>query len=474
MPVSLVMIVKNEKRMLRRCLDSVKDHVDEMIIVDTGSTDGTQGIALSYAGFTSPARKHPLNVQVLDFEWCNDFSAARNFGLEAANGDWILQLDADEELATGHDLLHELAADSDKDVYLINLEIGNDASSAGKGIYQSFSLPRLFRNSTKFRFHNPIHESLPAFEQRRTGQAPGITILHFGPALDSPEEVEERHRRNLEMLRQAIAKQPRNGYFFYMLAGEQAHLGDFESACRSLTKAIDLERDKSKRYVASAYRSLALQYMNAARLPRALRVLAKAQKLYPKYTDLFFLEAQIRETSGEIEAARSLYARCLELGEPPLAFETWGGTGSSLAQEKLDALRVGDGAESLFVRADEFFAGGRFAEAAATYERATGDSAAGPRVAASLRNLVICHLQTGQIAAARSTLSEAKSQYPHYTDLYFLEGEIYDSQGNTAEAGKLFRKCLELGEPPATYDTWGGTGSWRAREKLSNLSSKVQ
>jgi len=78
------MIVKNESSTLETCLNSAKKHLDEIIIVDTGSTDNTIEIAKKFTDY------------VYDFKWCNDFSAARNFSLKKAKGDWIIILDADE------------------------------------------------------------------------------------------------------------------------------------------------------------------------------------------------------------------------------------------------------------------------------------------------------------------------------------------------------------------------------------------
>src|SRR3989304_7047785 len=84
--LSLCMIVKNEEQFLGQCLDSVQDIVDEMIIVDTGSTDSTVEIARRYG------------AQIFHHPWQGSFSEARNYGLQYATGDWILQMDADEEL----------------------------------------------------------------------------------------------------------------------------------------------------------------------------------------------------------------------------------------------------------------------------------------------------------------------------------------------------------------------------------------
>ena len=82
--ISLCMIVKNEEAVIARCLDSVKDLVDEINIVDTGSTDNTKEIVQQYT-------KRPF-----DFEWIDDFAAARNFSFQQATKDFILWLDADD------------------------------------------------------------------------------------------------------------------------------------------------------------------------------------------------------------------------------------------------------------------------------------------------------------------------------------------------------------------------------------------
>ena len=84
--ISLCMIVKNEEAVLARCLDSIADLMDEIIIVDTGSTDHTKEIAAKYTS------------QVYDFKWTSDFSAARNFSFSKANMDYIYAADADEVL----------------------------------------------------------------------------------------------------------------------------------------------------------------------------------------------------------------------------------------------------------------------------------------------------------------------------------------------------------------------------------------
>ena len=103
MPASLsaCLIVKNEAAHLPRCLASVRELVDEMVVVDTGSTDETPAIATAYG------------ARVLAFAWRDDFSAARNFGLGQARGEWLLVLDADEALEPTHLLAQRRLGDAD-------------------------------------------------------------------------------------------------------------------------------------------------------------------------------------------------------------------------------------------------------------------------------------------------------------------------------------------------------------------------
>src|SRR4029077_17309854 len=106
--LSLCMIVKDEEAMLPRCLTAVAEPVDELIVVDTGSTDRTVEIAESFG------------ARVLHHAWTGDFSAARNVGLDAATGDWLLYLDADEVLAGGDGpLLRELAGRTWREAFYV-------------------------------------------------------------------------------------------------------------------------------------------------------------------------------------------------------------------------------------------------------------------------------------------------------------------------------------------------------------------
>ena len=169
--LSFCIIVKNEEAALPQCLASVRDVVDEMVVLDTGSTDSTIAIAQSF------------NARVYSFEWCNDFSAARNESLKYVQGDWVLVLDADEVLVP--EIIPELRqAICSQHHLLINLvrqEVG-----AAQSPYSMVS--RLFRRHPDIHFTRPYHamvdDSVEAILRHepdwQIGYLPDVAILHYG------------------------------------------------------------------------------------------------------------------------------------------------------------------------------------------------------------------------------------------------------------------------------------------------------
>src|SRR5919202_2851051 len=165
--LSLCTIVKNERINLPRCLASVKHYVDEMIVVDTGSEDGTPEIAA----------KHGAKVRY--FEWCDDFAAARNYAISQAYGDWILMPDADEELFIESEVfLDQITSQPDVIAYEIALTEANDLSRTPA------YLIRLFRNLPDLKYIGRFHEQLRYHNQclntNQIGYLENVKILHYG------------------------------------------------------------------------------------------------------------------------------------------------------------------------------------------------------------------------------------------------------------------------------------------------------
>lgn len=181
--LSLCMIVKNEEKNLGRCLKSVQDVVDEMIIVDTGSTDDTVKIAEEYG------------AKVYHYKWDNDFGSARNYSLDKATGDWILVLDADEEIPSEcKNNIRSLLVDIDVDI-AFNVRIRNISSNINDPT-QSINnyMVRMFINKPSIRYHGKIHEYINLTSINLSED--NIYILHHG--YKDPElSLKKQKERNI-------------------------------------------------------------------------------------------------------------------------------------------------------------------------------------------------------------------------------------------------------------------------------------
>lgn len=147
--VSLCMIVKNEEKRLERCLNSVRDAVDEIVVVDTGSTDSTRELAQRYTG------------RVYDFTWCADFSAARNFAFSLATGDYLLWLDADDVFSAGPSWQQLRNGDMEPfDVMMLPYRVAFDENGA---CLLSYERERVLRRQAGFRWQGRVHEVIEPF-----------------------------------------------------------------------------------------------------------------------------------------------------------------------------------------------------------------------------------------------------------------------------------------------------------------------
>ncbi|MCM1326265.1 MAG: glycosyltransferase family 2 protein [Bacteroidales bacterium] len=147
--ISLCMIVKNEESVLARCLDSVADLVDEIVIVDTGSTDKTKEIAAKYTD------------KIYDFVWIDDFSAARNFAFSKANMEYIYSADADEVLdGDNRERFRILKENLLPEIELVQMKYGNQLQFGTVYNFDEEYRPKLFKRKRDFIWEEPIHETV--------------------------------------------------------------------------------------------------------------------------------------------------------------------------------------------------------------------------------------------------------------------------------------------------------------------------
>ena len=217
--LSICLIVKNEEKNIGRCLSSLSQIKNkEIIIVDTGSSDKTKIIAKQY------------QAEIIDHKWNNDFSDARNISMEYARGDWILILDADEELAPNS--FQNLKTDMMRpNIIGYRLPLEN----VGSPLHGVNYVPRLFRNSPGLYFIGKIHETIyasliVAAEQWNMKQCIGSTkILHHGYQPDQIK-IKDKIKRNLELYDDALTELPDEPSIMMNYAHDLNHDGQTEKA----------------------------------------------------------------------------------------------------------------------------------------------------------------------------------------------------------------------------------------------------
>ncbi len=330
--LSLCMIVKDEEAMLGQCLSAAAPYVDELIVVDTGSTDRTVEIA----------REH--GARVLTHEWTGDFAAARNVSFEAATSDWLLYLDADEVLVDGDGpRLRELTGRVWREA--LYLTETNLTGRVEDGTSVTHNALRLFRNRPEYRFSGRIHEqianTLPGYLAERFENTT-VRIDHYG-YLGEVREAKDKSRRNLELLEQQLADGVDTPFLHFNLGSEYSALDENERALACFERAWSGVIDDPLKTSYGFLPSL------CARLVKALRLCGRHQEcltrgdevlaFLPLFTDIVFEQALAARALGDEELAAQLLERCLEWGDAPAAYTATGGSGTFLALATLGDLR---------------------------------------------------------------------------------------------------------------------------------------
>lgn len=226
--ISACVITKNEAECISRCLQSVKPVVNEMIVVDTGSTDATVTIA------------EQLGAKIFHYSWCNDFAAARNYALNQAKGDWIIFLDADEYIA----------AEKIKNVQLIIKKIHgsrkidaircqmNNLEGVNGSLRSSNPSMRIFRNLPAIRYIGKVHEYILKHEKPVSAinvDSQMLVIYHTGY---SKATITEKIRRNTALLEEELKQGIVRRLTYYYLSDGYFQAGDYEKAIEFAKKAI--------------------------------------------------------------------------------------------------------------------------------------------------------------------------------------------------------------------------------------------
>ncbi|MBD8498265.1 glycosyltransferase family 2 protein [Paenibacillus arenosi] len=288
--ISLCMIVKDEEHCLERCLESAKHLVDEIIIVDTGSTDRTKHIARRYTD------------NVYDFEWTENFAAARNYAIEQASSAYILQLDADEIIIDNDNILK---AGLDKDFY--HITIHNNVDS-GQFIVHQFA--RVFKNTPKYRYVGELHEQIPVnYDTEEWGLLP-CYIEHDG-YLQRNVQLKDKSNRNMRILKKATAQNP-SAFNYFNLGAQYMQENRYLEALEVLKKSYASveHNDLAQRVVCQIVKCL----YELKRWDEAIQLGVDALRLYPNSIDLSFLLGHCYLEVHYVRDAEKCFERCLTIG----------------------------------------------------------------------------------------------------------------------------------------------------------------
>ncbi|MBM3986597.1 MAG: glycosyltransferase [Planctomycetes bacterium] len=300
--LSLCMIVRDEEANLERCVRSTQGVVDEVCVLDTGSQDRTLELA------------QRLGARVARAEWSGDFAAARNASLALATGDWILVLDADEELD-----LTELAAEELR-ARLIAFASGAP-ERAGRvrvrnrldaGDTSEADIVRFFRRDSRGCFEGRIHEQWTLAGELPPRADTGIFLVHHGYACLALER-RGKLARNLALLASEVEARPEDGYAWYQYGRTLSAAGQSADALCALETALGLASDRDDWAIhALELGGLALRALG--RFEQARGLVEGALELAHERTDTRFLAALLALDCGDVQAAEAGFRTCLAQG----------------------------------------------------------------------------------------------------------------------------------------------------------------
>lgn len=304
MEISVCIITKNECGNLRKCLDALSSYGFELVVVDTGSSDGTVRMVQNYTD------------ALYQFEWCNDFAKAKNYAVSKASNDMVLVLDSDEYV-------------TDLDVTELEKQIREHPKQVGRIlrrnlIYQGNEIRknteyinRLF-DRRHYHYEGCIHEQLvasgeisEASETIMTYQT-GICADHSGYLL-SKEEKKQKAARNIALLRQMLAEQGDDPYLLYQV-GKSCYMAEqYEEACSYLGKVLSFDLDEKLEYVIDAVETYGYALVNSGQAQAALGFEGLTDA-FGSRSDFWFLMGVIYMNNELFQEAVNAYEQAVKLG----------------------------------------------------------------------------------------------------------------------------------------------------------------
>jgi tetratricopeptide (TPR) repeat protein len=438
--LSVCMIVRDEDEVLRRCLESVGSVADELVVLDTGSTDNTVNVAKDFG------------AKVFHFEWCDDFALARNESLRFATGDWILQVDADEALRSDA-IPHLKGAMQKSDVLFYAVRIDSGPEFEPRVAWAD----RLFRRHPSIFYTRPYHETIelsannliraePRWEKQNV---PDIVIRHYGY---NPSNLRENLQGRIPILESYLKEDPTDGYMLGKLGMAYMGLGRFFEAMEYLKKALEITPECPLTNF-----TLAKILVGQDQLDEAIQCLKKGisgdpffAEAYAYLGDLFVQKGMMREGISQLKIALEINP---DLAQSRRRLEQV----EAMSEEHISTLHnrvaVGTGAAGDYNDLGlAYIDRGMYNEAIEAIKKAI---ALAPDLPNAHLNLGIAYLKKGMLEDGLYEFKRALDIQPDYGKGHCSLGILYLKKGDYKKAAEHCNKAVELGTevPPQILAT---------------------
>lgn len=301
MSVSLCVITLDEEDCILNCFNSVKHLIDEIVLVDTGSKDGTVDLARG------------AGAKIYQHQWEGDFSRARNYGLERCSSDWVLVLDADEVLLpTVSEQFNSLFNKSGVEGYFLNIHnyLGDGSD------YTKDQVVRLFKNKPQYKFEGAIHEQVAPSIISTKGisylASCHLTVAHYG-YLSHRLDKKQKTLRNTDIINRELIREPNNPFLLFSLAIEQYQCHRIKEGLDSLKLALARMTGKEG-YFQDVLINIALGLLRLGRLHELSSFLKQAMSMLPGHPELTALKGLAEISKGDYHTAAVDLEHSLESG----------------------------------------------------------------------------------------------------------------------------------------------------------------
>ncbi|HWT05391.1 MAG TPA: glycosyltransferase, partial [Xanthomonadales bacterium] len=298
--ISLCMIVKNEERLLAECLRSVCDVVDEINVVDTGSTDRTVEIARSFG------------ANVIFREWRDDFGWARNESLALATRRWTLVLDADEEIAPESHALLRALRETPADIAGVYVRIQNLVDDqSGAASTMTHILPRLFATTPRLRYRNVIHESVVVDGKDHLQSVVSPILIRHKGYTDAMMDGRAKTERNQPLLERAIREAADDAFSWFNFGISAIVAGDYEGGIAALERMFAMPGPQ-RAFFPIGYVMLADAYAEGRRdVEKGIAILDDGLERTPGHPNILFMRGFLLSMVARYDESRAWYEKAM-------------------------------------------------------------------------------------------------------------------------------------------------------------------